>query len=196
MKGRKPSSDELDLWKSVAKSVTRTAPMIAPSEPKEPTNKPRKKPIPKPPPKPTLTPFEITSQVKAKDNLAPALSERLRSAPVQMDKKIFSSMRKGKLKPEGKIDLHGMTVERAHRKLNQFVLSSHQQGKRLLLVITGKGKNRDEGGPIPVRYGVLRHQVPEWLRLPPLSNAVLQIVEAHQSHGGSGAFYVYLRRAR
>jgi DNA-nicking Smr family endonuclease len=191
MRGRKLSSDELDLWKTVAKTVTRTAPIVAPSEPQEVT-KPRSKSSSKQP----LAPFEMSSQAKIKDNLVPTLSDRLRSAPVDMDKKVFSRMRKGKLRPEGKIDLHGMTVERAHSKLTQFVLSSHRQGKRLLLVITGKGKNRDEGGPIPVRYGVLRHQVPEWLRLPPLSNAVLQIVEAHQSHGGSGAFYVYLRRAR
>jgi DNA-nicking Smr family endonuclease len=42
--------------------------------------------------------------------------------------------------------------------------------------------------------GVLRHQVPLWLRQPPLGQAVLQVSEAHLKHGGSGAYYVYLRR--
>ena len=55
---------------------------------------------------------------------------------------------------------------------------------------------RDEGGPIPVRHGVLRHQVPQWLSMPPLSSAVLQVSQAHISHGGGGAYYVYLRRHR
>jgi DNA-nicking Smr family endonuclease len=48
--------------------------------------------------------------------------------------------------------------------------------------------------PIPRPIGALRHQVPHWLRLPPLSLAVQQVAEAHLKHGGSGAFYVYLRR--
>ena len=47
-----------------------------------------------------------------------------------------------------------------------------------------------------VRDGVLRHQVPQWLSMPPLSALVLQITQAHVSHGGGGAYYVYLRRNR
>ena len=65
-----------------------------------------------------------------------------------------------------------------------------------MLVVTGKGKDRDTGGPIPVRHGVLRHNVPQWLRMPPLASLVLQITEAHLKHGGGGAYYVYLRRQR
>jgi DNA-nicking Smr family endonuclease len=41
---------------------------------------------------------------------------------------------------------------------------------------------------------VLRHQVPVWLQQPPLGAMVLQVAEAHLKHGGSGAYYVYLRR--
>ena len=89
-----------------------------------------------------------------------------------------------------------MTLDRAQGVLSQFIMSAHGSGKRLVLVITGKGKKRDEGGPIPVRHGVLRHQVPQWLSVPPLSMMVLQVSEAHASHGGGGAYYVYLRRNR
>ena len=67
-------------------------------------------------------------------------------------------------------------------------------GCRLVLVITGKGKRRDDDGPIPERLGALRHQVPHWLHAPPLSGAVQQIAQAHLRHGGGGAYYVYLRR--
>ena len=129
-------------------------------------------------------------------NLAPAIHDHIRQAPVQMDHKSFGKLRRGKLRPEGKIDLHGMTLDRAHPVLTGFVMNAHAQGKRLILVVTGKGKMRDEGGPIPVRHGVLRHQVPQWLGMQPMKSVVLQIAQAHVSHGGGGAYYVYLRRHR
>ena len=129
-------------------------------------------------------------------DLAPAVQDQLRRAPLQMDQKTHGKLQRGKLKPEGRIDLHGMTLDRAHPALTGFVLKAHAQGKRLVLVITGKGKQRDEGGPIPVRHGVLRHQVPQWLQMAPLKSVVLQVTPAHISHGGCGAYYVYLRRQR
>ena len=129
-------------------------------------------------------------------DLMPALPDRLQNAPVQMDQKSFGKLKRGKLRPEGRLDLHGMTLERAHPTLTGFIMSAHAQGKRLVLVITGKGKQRDEGGPIPVRHGVLRHQVPQWLKLAPLGPLVLEVTPAHVRHGGEGAFSVYLRRSR
>jgi DNA-nicking Smr family endonuclease len=129
-------------------------------------------------------------------NLAPAIHDHVRHAPVQMDQKSFGKLKRGKLRPEAKLDLHGMTLDRAHPALLRFVMDSHGNGKRLILVVTGKGKQRDEGGPIPVRHGVLRHQVPQWLAMQPLKSVVLQIAQAHISHGGGGAYYVYLRRHR
>ncbi|MBW4962513.1 Smr/MutS family protein [Sulfitobacter sp. CW3] len=129
-------------------------------------------------------------------DLMPSLPDQIRKSPVQMDNKAFTKLKRGKLSPEGRIDLHGMTLDRAHPALTRFILGAHKNGKRLVLVITGKGKMRDEGGPIPVRHGVLRHQVPQWLSMPPLASAVLQVSQAHISHGGGGAYYVYLRRQR
>ncbi|WP_312847271.1 Smr/MutS family protein [Aliiroseovarius sp. M344] len=113
-----------------------------------------------------------------------------------MDRKVFGKMKKGRLSPEGRIDLHGMTIAQAHPVLTRFILDAVAMDRRLVLVITGKGKHRDDGGPIPVRHGVLRHQVPHWLHTMPLRQHVLQIAEAHLKHGGQGAYYVYLRRRR
>lgn len=129
-------------------------------------------------------------------DLVPAIHDQIRQAPVQMDHKSFGKLKRGKLRPEGKIDLHGMTLDRAHPVLTGFVMNAHANGKRLILVVTGKGKQRDEGGPIPVRHGILRHQVPQWLGMQPMKSVVLQIAQAHISHGGGGAYYVYLRRQR
>jgi DNA-nicking Smr family endonuclease len=89
-----------------------------------------------------------------------------------------------------------MTQDRAHSALTGFVLRAHREDKRLVLVITGKGRDSDEGDIMPVRRGVLRHQVPHWLSVPPLSGIVLQVTPAHLRHGGGGAYYVYLRRHR
>jgi len=124
------------------------------------------------------------------------ISDHVARQPLRMDRKNFGKLKRGKLSPEARIDLHGMTVDQAHPVLTRFILDSHAQQRRLVLVITGKGKTRDDDGPIPVRRGVLRHQVPHWLHTPPLSHAVLQITEAHLKHGGGGAYYVYLRRPR
>lgn len=129
-------------------------------------------------------------------DLAPSIAERLAHAPVRMDHKAHRNMTRGKLDPEGRIDLHGMTMAEAHPELIRFVLNAHDAGKRLVLVITGKGKRGLDDGPIPQRQGVLRHQVPQWLQLPPLGAVVLQVAQAHLKHGGSGAYYVYLRRSR
>ncbi|WP_371687459.1 Smr/MutS family protein [Thalassococcus sp. S3] len=113
-----------------------------------------------------------------------------------MDQKAFGKMKRGKLVPEGRIDLHGMTLDRAHPALIRFILASQASGKRLVLVITGKGRKGADDGPIPTPRGILKNQVPQWLTMPPLAHAVLQVSEAHISHGGAGAYYVYLKRPR
>ncbi|MEX3017311.1 Smr/MutS family protein [Gymnodinialimonas hymeniacidonis] len=129
-------------------------------------------------------------------NHAPTLSARLAHAPVRMDHGTHKRMVRGKLKPEDRIDLHGMVLAEAHPALISFISSAYERELRLVLVITGKGKDRDSGGPIPIRRGVLKHQVPSWLQSPPLGLMILDIREAHQKHGGGGAYYVYLKRRR
>ena len=113
-----------------------------------------------------------------------------------MDAKAFGKMKRGKLVPEGRIDLHGMTLDQAHPALNRFIMTSFSRGLRLVLVITGKGSREDPYDPMPRRRGVLKTQVPLWLKLPPLAQVVLQVTPAHIRHGGEGAYYVYLRRQR
>jgi len=179
---RKPrhlSPDERALWDMVA---GRTTP-LDPAKPQEPAPvAPPKKPLRNAPA--PLPPFQVGAKANAKrpnDVLRP-VGERLMAAPVQMDSKNHGRMVRGKLKPESRLDLHGMTLAEAHPELIAFILGAQAVGKRLVLVITGKGKNKDEGYAIPVRHGVLRHQVPQWLALPPLRQAILhQSRPPHQS---------------
>ena len=190
---RHVSSEERALWDSVAgtaQALDPTRPVTAP----KPFAKSVKVPV-APDPLPLF-------QIGAKANLSrandvlPAIADRLSRAPVNMDTKAFGKMRRGKLKPEARIDLHGMTMDQAHPELTGFILNSQAMGRRLVLVITGKGKLRDNGGPMPPRHGILRHQVPQWMALAPLSQAILQVTPAHLTHGGQGAYYVYLRKMR
>ena len=83
-----------------------------------------------------------------------------------------------------------MTQSQAHAALIHFVRSASARGNRLVLVITGKGQRADGEG------GVLRREVPHWLRLPEFRTFVVGFEEAHISHGGEGAIYVRLRRPR
>ena len=148
-------------------------------------------------PTPRLPLFRLGEKSRAVQghDLAPTLPQALAHAGLQMDAKKHAKMTRGKLAPEARIDLHGLTLSEAHPELIHFILNAQSQGLRLVLVITGKGKRGQDIGPIPQKMGALRHQVPQWLRLPPLGMTVLQVSEAHLKHGGSGAYYVYLRRA-
>jgi DNA-nicking Smr family endonuclease len=198
MSRRRLNDEEVALWKKVAETAERLHPERPRAELPKPKPKPMKKPKAHHSPA-DLEMFQVGSKAGgtgAGHSLAPSIREGLRRDPVQMDAKQYGKMKRGKLVPEGRIDLHGMTMDKAHPALIGFVQRAHAQGKRLVLVITGKGKHRDEGGPIPVRYGVLKHNVPQWLKMAPLNHIVMQVQEAHISHGGSGAYYVYLRRSR
>lgn len=196
MTKRKLSKDEQDLWQKVAKTADPLHDLRPEPSPSVPL--PKRIEVADPVPAP-LQSFKMGAKSRNAtpgNNLAPTLSERLAEEPVRMDQKAFQRLKRGRLYPEARIDLHGMTLDQAHPALTGFVMRSYAEGKRLVLVITGKGKSRDDGGPIPVRFGVLKHQVPQWLRMMPLGPIVLQVTEAHQKHGGSGAYYVYLRRVR
>ena len=91
---------------------------------------------------------------------------------------------RGEVLIDARLDLHGMTAVRAHKQLIQFIESASNDGCRCILVITGKGS------------GVLNGNVPNWLKQSPLSLHVLALAEARPKDGGSGAFYVLLRRKR
>jgi DNA-nicking Smr family endonuclease len=190
--------DEAALWERVAGSAR----PLHPDRPRPPApaaapalaagGKPSAAPEPEP-----IPPFRIGEAAPGpggRHALQPTLSERLAGEPMRMDRKAYGRLTRGKLKPEAKLDLHGMTLSEAYPALVRFLLSAQSRGLRLVLVVTGKGRDRDEGGPIPARRGLIRHQLPHWLAQPPLAPIVLQVAEAHARHGGGGAFYVYLRR--
>jgi DNA-nicking Smr family endonuclease len=136
-----------------------------------------------------------SAEPKVRVDLAPDPHDALDRAHPHMDRRRFDTLRRGRMDPEARLDLHGMTAERAHGALTSFILSAHATGLRLVLVITGKGRPPEEDY-FTHRHGILRHNVPHWLAAPPLGGRVLQVAPAHRKHGGGGAYYVYLRRQR
>ena len=102
-----------------------------------------------------------------------------------------SQLSRGRKEIDARLDLHGMTQTRAHRALSGFLQRAHSDGLTFVLVITGKGKIGAES-----ERGVLRRQVPQWLGLPEFRSLVVGFEEAHIGHGGEGALYVRIRRAR
>ncbi|SNR36992.1 Smr/MutS family protein [Puniceibacterium sediminis] len=197
MTRRRVRPEELELWRQVARSTEK----LGRRDHFAPVGPAPRKPDVEPAPKQAepLAPFTLGQKNQSRPE-APALprttSQRLNGDAVQMDKKAHTRLKRGKLAPEARIDLHGMTLDQAHPSLIRFILTQQSQGARLVLVITGKGQREDPYAPMPHRRGVLKQQVPMWLRMAPVAQAVLQVTEAHIRHGGGGAYYVYLRRTR
>lgn len=115
-----------------------------------------------------------------------------------LDRRTAERLRRGERAPEARLDLHGMTAERAHQALNGFMARSMSQSLRCVLVITGKGgrHSTDDAPFMRSDQGVLRQAVPRWLKSGPYHGQIIGIFEAHPRHGGGGAVYVYLKRTR
>jgi DNA-nicking Smr family endonuclease len=111
--------------------------------------------------------------------------------PVQpnpgLDRRTEEKLRKGRLPIDRRLDLHGMTEAAAHAALDRCVRQSWDQGDRVLLVITGKGRAGE---------GVLRKNLTRWLEAGDNAGRVLRATAAQPKDGGGGAFYVLLRRRR
>ena len=177
---RNLSEEERALWESVAKQVKplRKKPRLAkPHAPAGGEDQVAAKPAP-----PMRSPVPVRSAPPPKPQAPPL-------AP--LGRRERSQLSRGKKEIDARIDLHGMTQTRAHRALFGFLQRAHGEGLTFVLVITGKGKIGAES-----ERGVLRRQVPQWLSLPEFRSLVVGFEEAHIGHGGEGALYVRVRRAR
>ncbi|MCE2509516.1 MAG: Smr/MutS family protein [Alphaproteobacteria bacterium] len=171
----KPAAED-ELWRSV-KAGTRplgSKKRIAKSGPS-------KKTPPAPPPKKPPPPAAVAPKKE------PAPKETAQKAG--HDRRSSLRLKRGQLAIEATLDLHGMTQAEAHRTLNAALPRAQREGKRTVLIVTGKGSAKEGGG-------VLRKNVPRWLQESPLAAIVLDHSKAKDRHGGAGALYVRLRKAR
>lgn len=119
---------------------------------------------------------------------APPVREAPKPPPLaKIDRRTKSRVARGRTEIDARLDLHGMTLERARSRLASFIREAQGHGYGLVLVITGKGVSG---------RGALKHEVPQWLALAEFRALVIGFEEAAINHGGSGALYVRIRRAR
>ena len=183
---RQLSDEEHALWKTFVRSIKplrRSAKTIEPitEESVIPVKSPAKRHTPPRSAAPAETP--------------PPKLPRL--AP--LDRRLKQRVARGREPIEARLDLHGMTQMQAHAELLRFLRRAQADGAKTVLVVTGKGSLRDSRDRDPEasrERGVLRRQVPMWLALPEFRLLVVGFDDAHTGHGGQGALYVRLRRAR
>ena len=183
-RGKLLSEAELALWRQVARTVTPLAGR-APVEPEPETE--QAKPAP------------MAESASPPATLTPARPSKPTPPPlVPLERRMRTQLRRGQQGVEAVIDLHGLRQEEAHSALRGFLRLQQQRGAKLVLVVTGKGIAGDVGygQEYGNERGILRRNVPHWLRLPDLRPLVLGFDEAEQRHGGAGALYIRLRRSR
>ena len=94
-------------------------------------------------------------------------------------------------------DFHGFSLDEANRKINKLIKDSFRDGVRKLVVVTGKGIHSDnEKNPYKSKdFGILKYSMPEYIKKDPeLMKLINEIKEADLADGGSGAFYIFLKK--
>jgi DNA-nicking Smr family endonuclease len=102
---------------------------------------------------------------------------------------------RGTLAPDFTLDLHGHTLASAHRRLDDGLMQAKALGARVVLVITGKPRPA-EAADRGERRGAIRAKVLDWLAAGPHASSIASVRQAHRRHGGDGALYLVLRKAR
>ena len=119
---------------------------------------------------------------------------------ISSKEKIFDKDFKPQIKNHLKvrsIDLHGYTLEKANNTIEKFILNAFEEGVSKLIVVTGKGIHSDvEKNPyVSKDLSILKYSVPEFIHNnQTLKNLIYDIKDAKIEDGGTGAFYIYLKK--
>ncbi len=176
-KSRRLSAEERKLWGHFTRSVAPLGRGLVPAAP---------------PPTAASSKTKSPTQVRPPARVAAAGA---RTAPglEPFDRRLKQRLARGTESLDDRIDLHGKTQSEAHAALLSFLRKAQSHGAKFALVITGKGGGaRDDWS----ERGVLKRQVPQWLKLPEFRSYVIGFEDAHSGHGGAGALYVRIRRRK
>jgi len=94
------------------------------------------------------------------------------------------------------IDLHGYTLDRANKAIENFIIKSYQEKTNKLIVVTGKGiHSQNEKDPyVSKDLSILKYSVPEFIsKNKDLMKIIYEMKDAKIEDGGEGAFYIYLK---
>ena len=106
-------------------------------------------------------------------------------------------LKKKKYNSTYSIDLHGYTLEEANIKIKKLIIDSHLEKIKKITVVTGKGlHSQNEKNPyVSKELSILKYSIPEFIKSnPSLMKLINKIEEASIEDGGSGAFYIYLKK--
>lgn len=187
---RSLSPDEAEIWARVARTITPLHPrktpkpaaadaIAAPAAPAPPAArkvKGRVQPPPPPPPTAPASPRPLDHQ----------------GLDASWDRKLA----RGVVSPDFTIDLHGHTLDTAHVRLDHGIALALAQGARVILLITGRSRPSDDHAGRSSRRGAIRAKYLDWLAAGSHASRIAAIRPAHPRHGGHGAVYLVLKRAR
>ena len=160
--------DEKRLWREVAKTV-----------------KPRRlAPIEEDNPAPAPAPPSTRGAHTGSTALTTRVAKAVPAAP-PANRHGEKKVRRGQLEIDAKLDLHGHTQDRAQAALGRFLHAAHARSDRTVIVITGVGRSGE---------GIIKRRFTDWISEPSLRRLISGYAPAHRSHGGAGAFYVFLKR--
>ena len=95
------------------------------------------------------------------------------------------------------IDLHGYTLDQANKFIESFIIKSYEENINKLIVVTGKGlHSQNEKDPyVSKELSILKYSVPEYIKnSSDLMKKIIEIKDAEAEDGGSGAFYIFLKK--
>ena len=185
------TAEEARLWstvvrkiKPIAESPVESGALVAVDQKPAVQSTGKKKPVKPLSPEKSASPLLPSAPVAKKAPQVPF-------AP--LERQLRRGLSRGSSSVDATIDLHGMRQAEAHERLRCFILKAQRDGLKVVLVVTGKGNLADHDPSFDQR-GVLRRNLPLWLRMPDLRPAIIGFEEASRQHGGSGAFYVRIRK--
>ena len=190
MTRRSLSREEARLWAAVAQTVKplSTVPELLVDEPS-----PIAEASPAPPKprarKPALTSVAVPRPAAPKPATVRALDAH------GLDASWERKLAKALVQPDFTLDLHGHSLDAAHRRLDMGLAQAAAMGARVVLVITGRPRPA-EAADRGSNRGAIRAKVLDWLALGSHSSSIAAVRGAHRRHGGAGALYVVLRRPR
>ncbi|WP_343056902.1 Smr/MutS family protein [Sphingomonas xinjiangensis] len=174
------SGDDAGLWAQVAASVTPLRPVVSKAvEVEQPVSAP---------PKPALrAPAPLSAALPPP---SPAKQPRANTLDASWDRRLS----RGLVAPETSIDLHGHSLASAYDRLDRGLDQAIRRGDRVLLLVTGKPPRPESERPHA--RGAIRAAVGDWLASSRHADQIAAVRGAHPRHGGAGALYIVLRRAR
>ncbi len=124
--------------------------------------------------------------------------ENFLSSDEKLPNKDFKSKKKENINIKH-IDLHGFSLEEGNLKIENFINDAYENGVSKIIVVTGKGihSNVEKDPYVSKDLSILKFSVPEYIENnPDLMRKIIDIRGANKEDGGSGAFYIFLKKKK